>query len=71
MSCIKAGFRKAEVFAFDPDFHNSSDNDSDMDSDKPSGLPAEIAELFNSDSESEEFDGFVPECADDLLETRQ
>ena len=40
-----------------------------MDTDKPSGLPAEIAELFNSDSESEEFDGFVPECA--VLETRQ
>ena len=71
VSCIKAGFKKAEVFAFDPDFHNSSDDDSDMDGDKQSGLPAEIAELFNSESEGEEFDGFVPECADDLLETRQ
>lgn len=40
---------------------NSSETDSDNDERDPGILDAEIAQLLNSDTEDEEFDGFVEE----------
>ena len=38
---------------------NSSDTDSDNDKREPGMLDAVLAQLFNSDTEEEEFEGFV------------
>ena len=58
VSCIRSGFRKAEIYC-----SADTDSDSDMDTeiaDNDNDLPAEIAALFHSDSEGEDFKGFIP-----------
>ena len=50
-------FRKAGIITELPD--NSSDTDSDNDEMEPGMLDAVLAQLFNSDTEEEEFEGYV------------
>ena len=50
-------FRKAGIITELPD--NSSDTDSDNDEMEPGMLDAVLAQLFNSDTEDEEFEGYV------------
>lgn len=56
-TCITNGFRKAEIYPYTDDA--ASDLSSDEDDVPLSNLlPSAIAELFHSDSEDEDFDGF-------------
>ncbi|KAL1470208.1 hypothetical protein MTO96_040572 [Rhipicephalus appendiculatus] len=59
-STITAGFQKAGLVASAPagDYDSSASSDSEDDNDVPATLPSELAELFNSASEDEAFDGF-------------
>ena len=56
-TCITNGFRKAEIFPYTED---TTSDESDMEEDIPLAnlLPSAVAELFHSDSEAEDFDGF-------------
>lgn len=58
--CIKTPFTKAGIVTELPD--NSSDTDSDNNDfgeTEPGTMDAVLAQLFNSDTEEEEFEGFV------------
>ncbi|KAJ8349892.1 hypothetical protein SKAU_G00250220 [Synaphobranchus kaupii] len=57
VSTVVRAFTKAGIITELPG--NSSDTDSDNDEREPGMLDAVLAKLFNSDTEEEEFDGFV------------
>ena len=57
VSTLVRAFTKAGIITELPG--NSSDTDSDNDEREPGMLDAVIAQLFNSDTEEEEFEGFV------------
>lgn len=60
MSTITAGFRKAGLIecAAESDAEAESSSDSETDEGDEAMLPAEVAQLFDSASEDEAFDGF-------------
>ncbi|KAK6297215.1 hypothetical protein J4Q44_G00317980 [Coregonus suidteri] len=57
VSTVVKAFTKAGIISELPG--NSSDTDSDNDEREPGRLDAVVAQLFNSDTEEEEFEGFV------------
>ena len=57
VTTVVRAFRKAGIITELPD--NSSDTDSDNDEMEPGMLDAVLAQLFNSDNEEEEFEGYV------------
>ena len=57
VTTVIRAFRKAGIITELPD--NSSDTDSDNDEMEPGMLDAVLAQLFNSDTEEEEFEGYV------------
>ena len=57
VSTVVRAFTKAGIISELPG--NSSDTDSDNDEREPGRLDAVVAQLFNSDTEEEEFEGFV------------
>ena len=57
VTTVFRAFRKAGIITELPD--NSSDTDSDNDEMEPGILDAVLAQLFNSDTEEEEFEGYV------------
>ena len=57
VSTVVQAFTKAGIITELPG--NSSDTDSDNDEREPGMLDAVLAQLFNSDTEEEEFEGFV------------
>ncbi|TWW59230.1 hypothetical protein D4764_06G0007600 [Takifugu flavidus] len=59
VSTLVRAFRKAGIVTEMPD--NTSDTDPDDDFDEPAMLDAVFAQLFNSDTEEEEFEGFLDE----------
>lgn len=65
---VTAGFQKAGILDFVLDEDNESENDDvdEVDEERESQtLPPEIAQLFESDSESEDFEGFESEPSDE------
>ena len=61
ISTITRSFRKAGIITEQSNIDNSNETDSDSDETDPVMLDAEIAQLLNSDTEDEEFDGFLEE----------
>ena len=61
-SCILSGFYKAEIC---PDTEPFDDDSSDDEDNLETGIPDEISQLFHSDTEDEDFHGFVE---DDLID---
>lgn len=59
VSSVVRAFTKAGIIT--EQLSNSKETDSDNDERDPGMLDAEIAQLLNSDTEDEEFDGFVDE----------
>lgn len=59
VSSVVRAFTKAGIITEQPG--NSNETDSDNDERDPGMLDAEIAQLLNSDTEDEEFDGFAEE----------
>ena len=57
VSTVVQAFTKAGIITELPG--NSSDTDTDNDEREPGMLDAVLAQLFNSDTEEEEFEGFV------------
>ena len=57
VTTVVRAFRKAGIITELPD--NNSDTDSDNDEMEPGMLDAVLAQLFNSDIEEEEFEGYV------------
>ncbi|KAH8029733.1 hypothetical protein HPB51_003568 [Rhipicephalus microplus] len=74
---IVAGFRKAGLIpcAADGDVEESDSSESEDDSDVPAVLQPEVAALFVSDSEEDDFDGVTSVqplvTVDDLLKDRK
>ena len=61
ISTITRSFRKAGIITEQSSIDNSNETDSDSDETDPVMLDAEIAQLLNSDTKDEEFDGFLEE----------
>ena len=61
ISTITRSFRKAGIITEQSNIDNSNEIDSDNDKTDPVMLDADIAQLLNSDTEDEEFDGFLEE----------
>ena len=61
VSTITRSFRKAGIIPEQSNTDNSDETDSNSDETDPVMLDAEIAQLLNSDTEDEEFDGFLEE----------
>ena len=59
VSTVVRAFTKAEIINEQPS--KSSETESDDDEKNPGLLDAAIAQLLNSDTEDEEFEGFVEE----------
>ncbi|GAB1601903.1 hypothetical protein Ahia01_000468800 [Argonauta hians] len=59
VSTVVRAFTKAGIINEQPS--NSNETESDDDEGDPGSLDAAIAQLLNSDTEDEEFDGFVEE----------
>lgn len=61
-SCILNGFKKAEIYPYDDNTVDSDVESSDDDeplSNIDTRITPDLAELFHSDSEDEDFDGFT------------
>ncbi|TWW81616.1 Zinc transporter ZIP11 [Takifugu flavidus] len=60
-STVVRAFRKAGIVTEMPDNTSDTDPDDDFDETEPAMLDAVFAQLFNSDTEEEEFEGFLDE----------
>ncbi|TWW63606.1 hypothetical protein D4764_03G0006140 [Takifugu flavidus] len=61
VSTVVRAFRKAGIVTEMPDNTSETDPDDDFDEMEPAMLDAVFAQLFNSDTEEEEFEGFLDE----------
>ncbi|TWW73483.1 hypothetical protein D4764_15G0008770 [Takifugu flavidus] len=61
VSTVVRAFRKAGIVTEMPDNTSNTDPDDDFDETEPAMLDAVFAQLFNSDTEEEEFEGFLDE----------
>jgi len=61
VSTIMRSFRKAGIITEQLNIDNSDEAGSDSNETDPGMLDVEIAQLLNSDTEDEEFDGFLEE----------
>ncbi|TWW78171.1 hypothetical protein D4764_11G0002920 [Takifugu flavidus] len=61
VSTVVRAFRKAGIVTEMPDNTSDTDPDYDFDETEPAMLDAIFAQLFNSDIEEEEFEGFLDE----------
>ncbi|TWW73492.1 hypothetical protein D4764_15G0008860 [Takifugu flavidus] len=60
-STVVRAFGKAGIVTEMPDNTSDTDPDDDFDETEPAMLDAVFAQLFNSDTEEEEFEGFLDE----------